>query len=535
MKLNLARKWRPKKLDDVIGQDLVISLIKNSLYRNLIFPVYLFSGPRGSGKTSTARLFASSLNCIELKDFIKSPKSVLLPCSQCISCNAMARLAHPDFIEIDAASNTGVENIRNIIEAASFSPTLSSKKIYLIDEAHMLSKSAFNAFLKILEEPPQNAIFMLATTEFSKIIATVRSRCFQLFFDPIKAKHIIDNLKFICDQENIKHDNEVLNLIASHADGSLRDALNILEKLRLSNIGINKDSAFQNLGIINPDKLVELLDTILDKNLNKLIDTINILDLKKYNALNIWKQFADLIYNIFLVKNNINVDIDLNIKSIENITHKISTEKLLNILDICSSYEFNITKSSMPYLNLELMFIKLIDKLNIKTNNNIIVNNNKINNSSPKAKTGTDDKVTQFVKNINELNDPLLSSIFNQSNIGLDNLNVNLEFSQDFIFFKDLLDDSKNTWLPIFKKIFGEEIKINFKFKENQIDKSPDNLDPNILSSGNLNCNKINKKKTILIKNSIINNRINIDVNDQEKWPRANQLLKIFPGKISLE
>jgi DNA polymerase III subunit gamma/tau len=171
--LNLARAWRSRTFDEIVGQDLTVRLIKNSLYRGHFFPVYLLSGQRGCGKTSMGRLFAAAVNCAQLPAFQQKPQEIVLPCRTCHSCQAMIAINHPDFIEIDAASHTGVDNIRTIIEAASFLPLIGHYKVYLIDEAHMLSKAAFNAFLKILEEPPRSVLFLLATTEPLKIIDTL--------------------------------------------------------------------------------------------------------------------------------------------------------------------------------------------------------------------------------------------------------------------------------------------------------------------------------------------------------------------------
>ena len=179
MQQNLARAWRAKTFDELIGQELSVRLLKNSLAKKCLFPVYLLSGLRGSGKTSMGRIFAAAVNCERLHDFqvsgaSESSDAVSLPCLKCASCCAMRAGNHPDFVEIDAASYTGVDNVRQIIESASFLPVMGSKKVYLIDEAHMLSKAAFNAFLKILEEPPATVLFLLATTEDHKILDTVK-------------------------------------------------------------------------------------------------------------------------------------------------------------------------------------------------------------------------------------------------------------------------------------------------------------------------------------------------------------------------
>ena len=203
MNLNLTRKWRSKTFDQIIGQAMPIRMLKNSLYLDQLFPVYLFSGQYGCGKTSTARIFATAINCANVEQFRTAPRNHAVPCGICNSCLAMTQGNHPDFYEIDAASHTGVDTIRQIIEAATLLPLLGHKKIYLIDEAHMLSKAAFNALLKILEEPPSSVLFILATTDEQKILETVQSRCFKLFFSPVKQSTIVDHLASICDQEKI--------------------------------------------------------------------------------------------------------------------------------------------------------------------------------------------------------------------------------------------------------------------------------------------------------------------------------------------
>ena len=193
--LNLARKWRPENFDQIIGQDIPIRMLKNGLYLKKFFPVYLFAGQRGCGKTTSARVFGAAINCENLELFQKNPKENSLPCLKCNSCQSMLQANHPDFIEIDAASHTGVENVRNILEACSYMPIFGRKKIYLIDEAHMLSKAAFNAFLKILEEPPSSVLFILATTELQKFPQTVLSRCFQIAFKAVDNNSIKKRLK----------------------------------------------------------------------------------------------------------------------------------------------------------------------------------------------------------------------------------------------------------------------------------------------------------------------------------------------------
>ncbi len=227
---HLARLWRPQQFGAVVGQDLAVRLLKNSLYRDTIFPVYLFSGQRGTGKTTLARLFAGAINCEKRAAFRESPHGVELPCRTCGSCLAMAQGTHTDFIEIDAASHTGVDNVRSILEAALFSPQMGSRRIYLIDEAHMLSKAACNALLKTLEEPIDTVLFLMATTELYKIPDTVRSRCFQVFLSPHALADMVLYMEGLCQRERIAYERSALERIAQASDGSLRDALNTCER-----------------------------------------------------------------------------------------------------------------------------------------------------------------------------------------------------------------------------------------------------------------------------------------------------------------
>ncbi|MCL4380031.1 DNA polymerase III subunit gamma/tau [Candidatus Dependentiae bacterium] len=259
LSLNLARKWRSANFDQIVGQDLAVRMLKNSLYLQHFFPVYLFAGQRGCGKTTTARVFAAALNCEKLSLFQQKPQEQILPCGDCYSCRCMQQGKHPDFIEMDAASNTGVDHVRNIIDACTLLPVLGNKKIYLIDEAHMLSKAAFNAFLKVMEEPPQSVIFMLATTDEHKIIDTVRSRCFTLTFPAIALPVLTDHLATICAAENIPYEQEALRVIARHVGGSARDALNLVEQVRFAHATITTEAVMSVVGYLSDEQLLQLI------------------------------------------------------------------------------------------------------------------------------------------------------------------------------------------------------------------------------------------------------------------------------------
>ena len=218
----LYRKWRPKTFDDVIGQDQVIKTLKYEVSTGRISHAYLFTGSRGTGKTSCAKILAKSINC-------KNPKGGS-PCGVCEICKGIDSENILDISEIDAASNNGVENIRNMREEVVFSPTKCKYRVYIVDEVHMLSTGAFNAFLKILEEPPAHVVFILATTEVHKIPATILSRCQRFDFNRISSEELIKRMLYICEQESIKIEEEAAKIIVNSADGAMRDTLSILDQ-----------------------------------------------------------------------------------------------------------------------------------------------------------------------------------------------------------------------------------------------------------------------------------------------------------------
>src|ERR1700678_238099 len=231
----LARRYRSSTFDEVVGQEHIAQTLKKAIQSDRIAHAYLFCGTRGTGKTSTARILAKCLNCE------KFDRPTVTPCNECESCKAIARGDDIDVIEIDAASNTGVDNVRDIISNSQFRPARSRFKVYIIDEVHMLSKNAFNALLKTLEEPPEHVKFILATTEPEKVLPTILSRCQRYDFRNISSKEIAGHLKEICKKEKISADDDALALVAKAGAGSMRDALSLLD--RLLSLGDKKLSA----------------------------------------------------------------------------------------------------------------------------------------------------------------------------------------------------------------------------------------------------------------------------------------------------
>ena len=241
----LYRKYRPTNFDEVVGQTHIIQTLKNAIVQNRIAHAYLFCGPRGTGKTSIAKIFAKTLNCTNSQD---------APCGVCENCKMAANGSHPDIIEIDAASNNGVDEVRNLIDKVKYAPMQGKYKIYIIDEVHMLTSEAFNALLKTLEEPPAHVVFILATTEAHKVPATIQSRCQRYDFKRITVDEIRDRLVYIAQEMGLKAEEEALTLIAIQADGGLRDALSILDQCSaLTEGAVTASRVRQILGLVGHD------------------------------------------------------------------------------------------------------------------------------------------------------------------------------------------------------------------------------------------------------------------------------------------
>ncbi len=323
----LARKYRPQKFEDLIGQDILVEILTNAISSERIAHAYLLTGVRGVGKTTTARLIAMSINCKERK--LDSCE----PCSNCESCLAVKSDNNLDVIEMDAASNTGVDDIREIIENIKYKPVIAKYKIFIVDEVHMLSKSAFNALLKTLEEPPEHVKFIFATTEVKKIPITVLSRCQRFDLHRIESKVLFDHLKNIANMEQIKIQDEALALVVRAADGSVRDALSLLDQSNTNkNNEINEKTIINLLGLSNREEIFNLLNNILNGNtIGALKVYKNLYDLGADINL-IFDEMLNVVHFLTQIKINPELEKNIYIPEIER-THGI---KLTNNLSLNS-------------------------------------------------------------------------------------------------------------------------------------------------------------------------------------------------------
>lgn len=288
MALALYRKYRPKNFDDLIGQESIRTTILEALKRGKLSHAYLFSGPRGTGKTSTARLVARAIQC-------KNRKETGEACEKCEVCLLNVKNELIDLIEIDAASNRGIDDIRELREKIRFAPSIASSKVYIIDEVHMLSKEAFNALLKSLEEPPSHVYFILATTELNKIPETIISRCQRYEFKRITDKFIVERLKHICENENIEADLGALEMIAKYADGGLRDAVSLLEQF--SNEKITEEVIKDRLGLSDHQYCDALYGALGSGDAQKGLEVISTIHGEGYNLQDFTTAFLGLLRN----------------------------------------------------------------------------------------------------------------------------------------------------------------------------------------------------------------------------------------------
>jgi len=303
-KLAIYRKYRPTSFEELVGQETIVRILKEEAKNDKLSHAYILAGPRGTGKTTTARIIAKIANCQKRLNDLKFRKNGE-PCNSCESCKAIDDGKDFDVIEIDAASNRGIDEIRNLKENIRVAPTKGKFRVFIIDEAHMLTKEAFNALLKTLEEPPVNVIIILATTEIEKIPLTIRSRAQQFYFQRVSLNQIIDKLQKIIKAEGIKIDKEALELIASSAEGSFRDAESLLDQLcSFKGKEIKLIDVEQILGKIGFDKLSELVGYLLEKNLSAVLEKISEINNDGYNLSQFTKDLIQYLRRIAVLKFN---------------------------------------------------------------------------------------------------------------------------------------------------------------------------------------------------------------------------------------
>lgn len=384
----LYRVYRPQRFEDVAGQEHIITTLRHAVDENKIAHAYLFCGPRGTGKTTVAKLLAKAINCT----------GQVKPCDLCENCQQITQGTHPDVIEIDAASNNGVDEVRNLIEKVKYAPTQGKYKVYIIDEVHMMSTGAFNALLKTLEEPPAHVVFILATTEPHKILPTIISRCQRFDFTKLSLQDIIHRMKIVVNEEHYQCDDEALEMIAKLADGGMRDALSILEQcLAYNDQHLTIQDVNHIYGIVSLEKKIDFIKIILSKDMKT---ALSLLDEMKMNGIDIKRltlDLVDILKDLIIYKNTNDVSILFVLSQyyIDMIDPYISVEEAFSFIDILMDASEKYAKVINPSIYFELAILKMSNQVHNEVKQTMYSNDYKPDTSINKQIIETKEEVKQ--------------------------------------------------------------------------------------------------------------------------------------------
>ena len=504
----LYRQWRPLTFDDVVGQEHVTNTLKNEIQQGRVGHAYLFCGSRGTGKTSTARILSRAINCLNIKDGN--------PCNECENCRGILNGSIPDITEIDAASNNGVDNIRNLRDEARFSGSMLSDKVYIVDEVHMLSTSAFNALLKILEEPPAHVHFILATTEAHKVPQTILSRCQRFDFHRITVSDTENQIKKILNETGAAVQDRAIRLISEKADGSMRDALSLLDQcLSIGSSALTYEDVASFFGTNSKENVYDLLSCIADGNITSAFSVIgNVVESGK-NITSFAEEFISILRNMLLCKYSASPAASLNLSNEDadmtaGMAAKFDASRLLQIISRATDAQALFRTSLDPRLTFELAVVKMInpafdssydglvarlkvleDKIASGTFESSQTEKSVQKEKTPAKKESAPQKSPVnsliFTKIKNSWSD-ILNTLFSSNNLAAHIALQNVELSEDngkiaFIFetkeeylsYKQTIKDDAEIISAAISKAVGVFPGISVKYKENGEEKN-DNL-----------------------------------------------------------
>lgn len=552
--LSLYRKWRPQTFDDLVGQPMVVRTLKNALLNNRIAHAYLFCGPRGTGKTSAAKVFAKALNCVE------NPTDQ--PCNQCFSCQQINSGRSVDVLEMDAASNRRIDEIRDLREKVNFSPSEGPYKVYIIDEVHMLTKEAFNALLKTLEEPPPNVVFILATTEPHKVISTIKSRCQRFDFGLFSISDLIARMRYICTQEGIEITEQAETLIARAAQGGMRDAISILDQaIAFGGDRVTADDVVTILGKVDQQILAEFVKIIAQHDTESGLILIN----QIANQGKDLHQFVkDLLYHLrdlLLIKEcgleNMVLELPKELLTdLSGQAEKLVLRDLIRCLEILSETEQKLKFASQPRLILEMAIIKLVSPKLDTSLTNIVTRlanleesdnepitdqtsqtkeiSNSIFDQSDPQKAASDEinveellpvniseeemkkhweATLEFLNNYKETRQLRAFCLQGQPAAVIDNT-LFIAFPESSTFHKTNAEKGSNILTKAWKKVTGQNIQIRCIFEDEK---------PNLESPAEKTTSKTTEADDLVSSQ---------EIDDVESDPIVQKALKIFGGKV---
>lgn len=457
--LVLARKYRPQTFSEVYAQNHITKILSNTIEMDRTAHAYLFTGPRGVGKTSMARIFAKSLNCLEGGP---TPN----PCNKCLNCQEITTGISTDVIEIDGASNTGVDDIRGLQKELMYSASNSNYKIYIIDEVHMLSKNAFNALLKTLEEPPDRVIFIFATTEPHKVLPTIISRCQRFDFKLIPISSIIDRLTSICELEGITAEEDVLFVIAKKADGSMRDALSLMDQvLAYGKSHVKVDDVLEIFGIVHTEIYNEILQAINDKDAKVMLSQLHDIIEKGNDLQEFLNGLLDHARNILLLKLGISSnEISSTYKDkMQKLADQFEEDRLLYMMNLLIKLKNDIKVSTNPILIAEMNFIKLSKLAEMKSIDSLIeeLKKNPVQHAPIGKQIKASNVIQNSVQSVKQI--PVEQAITQSSvtNIKITKLTKDL-LNQEFKNLKQKMTKDKPFLANYLVKCKLESIKNNF-------------------------------------------------------------------------
>jgi len=529
----LARKWRPMKFEDVAAQDHVTTTLKNAIKNNRVASAYLFSGPRGVGKTTTARILAKAVNCQE------GPTAT--PCNKCSSCLEITESRSLDVFEVDGASNRGIDEVRNLRENLRYAPTKGKHKIYIIDEVHMLTTEAFNALLKTLEEPPTKVIFIFATTEAHKVPATILSRCQRYDFRRIPMSVILKQLQHICKIEGIAIDEQSLAVITKKSEGSMRDSQSLLDQVvSFCGQNVNLNDVSELLGIIDQELFFECSDCISNRDVKAALQLMDKIFIQGYDFGVFLSGLAEHFRNLLVFKatNEISLieGLESYVSRYEEVSESFSEIDLLRLIQLTSETHYQIKRSPNPRLLVEMLIVKLIKMEKSLELGELLTTINNLKNT-PNLNLGNKGTSGDSIENQTSSNNETDSVTIKQINNFVNDSHADYQTTKNEPNSKDehlsvtpvesSLEDIQKQWAAIIEEVKNKKIHLGSFLNEGY----PTDLENGVLEisfgkENGFHINNLNQNRRLI--ENVISNRTGLKLRIQCKKNESEEFKQIL-------